>query len=140
MPVVEIAPYRLNLLRAGYLLLVVGLGLTLWPSILDPAKSWEPARGIVMAMLGAVSLLALVGLRHPLRMLPLLFWEIAWKAIWLARIALPAWHDGSLDEAMVETVVECAVVVVIIAVIPWDYVVRTFLRSPAEPWRRTRRD
>ncbi len=71
---IEIAPDRLTLLRAGYLLLIVGLGLTIWPSILDLAKSWELTHGVVVSMLGALSLLALVGLRQPLRMLPLLFW------------------------------------------------------------------
>ena len=53
----ELATWRANLLRAGYLLLIVGLGLTVWPSILDPTKAWAPDRGVIVAMLGALSLL-----------------------------------------------------------------------------------
>lgn len=135
----DVTPLRLNLLRAGYLLLVVGLGLTIWPSVLDPARGWTPDRGVIVAMLAALSLLALLGLRHPLRMLPLLFWEITWKTIWLVRIALPLWAGGRLDDAAIETAFECAMMVLIVAVVPWDHVLRAYIRAPAEPWRKRTR-
>lgn len=131
----ELATWRINLLRAGYLLLIVGLGLTVWPAILDPAKAWEPDRGVIVAMLGALSLLALVGLRHPVRMLPLLFWEISWKALWLLRVALPLWAGGRLDAAAAETAIECLIAVLIGLVIPWDHVWRAYVLAPAERWR-----
>lgn len=123
----DLASWRTNLLRAGYLLLIVGLGLTVWPSILDPARAWAPDRGVIVAMLGALSLLALMGLRHPVRMLPLLFWEITWKALWLLRVALPLWTDGRLDAAAAETAFECLMAVLIALVVPWDYVLRLHL-------------
>lgn len=133
---VEIATWRLNLLRAGYLLLVVGLGLAIWPSMLDPAISWELQRSVVVAMLGALSMLSLVGLRHPLRMLPLLFWEVAWKTIWLLRFGLPSWAGDRLDAATTQTIFDCVTVIVIVAVIPWDHVHRVYLKAPGEPLRR----
>lgn len=133
---VEIAPFRLNLLRAGYLLLIIGLGLTLWPSILDPTTRWESSRGVVVMMLAGMSLLALIGLRHPLRMLPLLFWDLAWKAVWLLRVALPAWADDRLDAAMIGIMTDCLVAIVLIAVIPWDYVFQVYLKGPGDGWRR----
>ncbi|PTQ12202.1 hypothetical protein CLG96_06520 [Sphingomonas oleivorans] len=133
---VEIAAYRLNLLRAGYLLLIIGLGLTVWPSILDPAKSWELTRGVVVAMLGALSLLALIGLRHPLRMLPLLFWEVTWKTIWLLRMALPLWAGHRLDAATTENAVECLMVILIVAVIPWDFVLQVYVKGSGDRSRR----
>ena len=131
----ELATWRANLLRAGYLLLILGLGLTVWLAILDPTRGWAPDRGVIVAMLGALSLLALVGLRHPLRMLPLLFWEVAWKALWLLRVALPLWTSGRLDAAAAETAMECLMAVLIVLVIPWDHVLRTYT-GPAERWRR----
>jgi hypothetical protein len=65
----ELSLVRLYVLRATYLLLVVGLGATIVPVLF----SHEPmARGAIPSLLGAVWLLAFVGLRYPLQMLPLL--------------------------------------------------------------------
>lgn len=131
-----IALWRVNLLRAGYLLIVLGLGLVVWPSILTPAKIWEPAHGVIAAMLAALSLLSLLGLRSPLRMLPILLWEIGWKIFWLTRVALPLWLGGRLDGEALETAIECAVVLLVVAVVPWDYVLRTYFAGTGEPWRK----
>jgi hypothetical protein len=132
----ELSVFRLNLLRAGYLILVVGLGLTIWPSILDPAKTWELYRGVVVAMLGALSALSLLGLRYPLQMLPLLFFELAWKAIWLLRMALPAWSGDRLDAATAQTVYDCLPIVAFPIFIPWRYVLERYLKRAGDPWRR----
>jgi len=60
---------RLYVLRATYLLLVVGLGAMIVPSLLNH----EPdARGVIASLLGAVWVLAWLGLRYPLQMLPVL--------------------------------------------------------------------
>lgn len=84
----EISVLRLHALRAGYLLLVVGLGLTVWPGVIHHDRPWELMQGVVHCMLAALSALAILGLRYPLQMLPLLFFELAWKTIWLlARIS-----------------------------------------------------
>ena len=58
--------------------------------------SHEPmARGVIPSLLGAVWLLAFVGLRYPLQMLPLLMFEFAWKTIWLFAFGLPQWSAGT---------------------------------------------
>ena len=62
-----VSTFRLYLLRAGYLLLVVGLGSTIWPAILDNTTTWELQRGVVVSMLGAMSVLAVLGIRYPLQ-------------------------------------------------------------------------
>lgn len=135
----ELSPLRLNLLRLGYLILVVGLGADIWPGILNPAKSWPLMTGVVVCMLGALSLLSVIGLFHPLKMLPLLFFEVTWKAIWLARIAVPLWSAGRLDADTAETFGECLLIIPFLVLIPWRYAFETFVRGPAEPWRRSGR-
>jgi hypothetical protein len=133
----DISIARLNVLRAGYLLIAAGLAATIWPTLIDHDASWPHMNSVVGAMLGALSLLAFLGLRHPLRMLPILLFELAWKAIWLGLVALPFWTAGQLDERATSTVVDCLVAVVLIPLIPWRYVVTTYVRSPGAPWRRT---
>jgi hypothetical protein len=133
-----ISPLRLNLLRLAYLLLVAGLGSIIWPAILDPTLSWPLMSGVVKCMLAALSALAVLGLRYPLKMLPLLFFEIAWKVIWLTRIALPQWTAGTLDEATTQSLFECAALVILLPLIPWDHVYRTYLTTPGDPWFRRR--
>ena len=64
---------RLYALRAGYLLLVVGLGLTIWPGVIHHEKPWTLMQGVVHCMLAAMSALAILGLRYRCGMLPLLF-------------------------------------------------------------------
>lgn len=122
----DLSTSRLWLLRGGYLLLVVGLGLTVWPAILHHAKPWELMHGVVLCMLGALSALAVLGLRHPLRMLPLLFFELAWKSIWLLAVALPAWAAHRMDADTAETAFECLMAVIFVLVIPWPWVFRRY--------------
>ena len=135
----ELSPFRLNLLRTGYVLLVVGLGSTIWPSILDPSRSWELMHGVVISMLGAMSALAVLGLRYPLRMLPLLFFEMGWKAIWLIRVALPLWSGDRLDPATTQTLYECLPIVLFPIIIPWSYVFENYAKKPGDAWRRRQR-
>jgi hypothetical protein len=125
---------RLHLMRAGYLLIAVGLALVKWP-LLPEAGTLPLYEGVTLCLLTALSLLALLGLRHPVTLLPLLLFESAWKLLWLSLVALPRSIAGDLDAATTEAVVSCSLVVVILAVTPWRYVWRNYVRSPADPRR-----
>jgi hypothetical protein len=132
----EVSVFRLYLLRAGYLLLVVGLGSEIWPTILNHTKSWELMHGVVVCMLGAMSALALLGIRYPLQMLPLLFFEVTWKLIWLLRVAVPLWSSHQMDAGTAETASNCLVGVVFLFLIPWPYVFKNYVTKPGDPWVR----
>ena len=121
---------RLHLLRAGYLFVGVGLAVVKWP-LLPGVAELPLYEGVVLCMLTAMSLLALLGLRHPVALLPVLVFESLWKLLWLGLVALPRALSGRLDAATTEMLVNCSLVVVVLAVIPWGYVARTYLRGPA---------
>lgn len=127
---------RVNLMRAGYGLMVIGLALTKWPLILGGSVASLPVyEGVVAALLTAMSLLAIVGLRYPVRMLPVLLLESLWKLIWLAAVAVPNLLAGDMSESMSSVLASVSVVVVILAVTPWDEAWRRYVRAPGEPWR-----
>ena len=125
---------RLNLLRSGYLLLVLGIGVTMWPTLLREGPKLELMHGAALSMLCAVGLLAVLGLRYPLQMLPLLMFEMTWKTIWLLRVAVPLWWADRLDADYMGTVGACLIAIVFPIVIPWTYVLDTYVRRQAEPW------
>ena len=64
-----VALWKLNVLRVGYLVMGVGLAVTKWPLLLEH-PTWGLAEGTKECLLIAMSFLAVLGLRYPLRMLP----------------------------------------------------------------------
>lgn len=131
----EVSLLRLYALRACYLLLVVGLGLTVWPGIIQPETPWTLTQGVVKCMLGAMSALAVLGFLHPLKMLPLLLFEVAWKAIWLVVVAAPLWSGGRMDADTLQATYECLLVVIFVVAIPWRHVLADYLGKPGDRWR-----
>lgn len=126
--------WRLNVMRIGYAVMVVGLALTKWPALVSGGP-WQLAEGTVLTMLVAMSVLALLGLRYPQRMLPILLFEVGWKLTWLGVVALPLWLDGNLTGSTREQTAKVLWVVIIIAVVPWRHVVRQYLLARGERWR-----
>jgi hypothetical protein len=132
----EVSLWRLYALRATYLLIAVGLGIDIWPAIIYHAKPWELWQGVVCSVLGAVSALALLGIRYPLKMLPLLFFEMVWKSIWLIVVALPLWSAHQpMDAKTSETVLACLMGVIFPIVVPWRYVVANYVTLRGDRWR-----
>ena len=131
----DVSTLRLNLLRAVYLLIGLGMGFQVWPQILTGSGDWVGSAGVVKGMLGALALLCLLGVRLPLKMLPLLLWELVWKTIWLLAVALPAWRGGTMDADIAENAFACSLVVLVYAAIPWGYVWRQYGLAAGDRWR-----
>jgi hypothetical protein len=125
----EVSLLRLYLLRGGYLLVVVGLGITVWPEVINRSGSWELMEGVVQCMLLAFWALCVLGLRYPLQMLPVLLWELAWKSVWLIVVALPIWASGHMDDSTMETVTTCLLVLIFPFVIPWRFVFANYAKK-----------
>ena len=131
-----VSTLRLYILRACYLLIVVGLGTMIWPLLLKAPEKAEHFRGVTWCILSTVALLALLGLRYPLKMLPLLFFELIWKLTWVITIGLPLRGSGQLVGAFSETWFSNIFGLILVPiVVPWGYVIRTYVREPGERWR-----
>ena len=131
---VTLPTWRLNVMRVGYLVMVVGLAVTKWPELLTGGP-WELKEGTVVTMLVAMSVLALLGLRYPQRMLPILLFEVGWKLTWLGVVALPLWADGNLTGATREQSAAVLWGAIVVAVIPWRHVVSQFVLARGDAWR-----
>ena len=127
--------WRINVLRIGYLVMGGGLAVYKWPLLFNH-EPWSLAEGTVMCLLVAMSVLALLGLRYPIRMLPILLFEVGWKALWLSLVALPLWSDGRLEGAFRTETDKVLLVVIIAAVIPWSYAFKNYVVAAGDPWRR----
>jgi hypothetical protein len=133
----KVSLLRLYVLRATYLLLVLGLGGMIVPQLIRH----EPmARGVIPSLLGSVWLLAFVGLRYPLQMLPVLMFELVWKAIWLFDFGLPQWYAGHVPPTFAEDFKAIAAGVILMPiVIPWGYVYSHYIKARGNRWSREKR-
>lgn len=123
---------RLIALRAVYAFILLGLAAFVWPALIASLPAPAHYHGVVMTMLTAFSILCALGLRYPLQMLPVLLWELLWKALWLLLVAFPRWRAGTMDAATAQTAMDCLTVVLVLAAVPWGYVLRHYARKPAE--------
>lgn len=122
-------------MRIGYLVIGVGTAVTKWPLLVNRSEPWPLFEGVSTYMLVAMGLLALLGLRYPVRMLPILLFESAWKLLWLAAVAVPLWTSGQMDPATMRVTRAVMWVVIVLAVVPWRYVVANYIFRQADPWR-----
>lgn len=129
----EVSTFRLYLMRLVYLLNFVLLGSDVWPAIFRHQGAWDPVKGVAFSFWAALSLVSGLGLRYPLKMVPLLLLQLVYKTIWLLAVGLPMWsavRSTDLAHAML-----IGVVVDVIA-IPWTHVVASYLIEPGDRWRR----
>ena len=134
-PIVEVSTVRLYLLRALYLLILVGQGTLQWPMLLNSGAAMPFWRAVGATMLGALALMAALGVRYPLQMLPLMLFEFAWKLIWVLAILLPRWWTNQMDPATMEAAPSILMGVVVPLIIPWRYVYANYVEKPGDRWR-----
>ena len=132
-----VSTLRLYVLRAAYLMIAGFLTTQILPQVITRGTQYPHMSGVARALLAALGLLALLGIRYPMKMLPILLFELAWKAIWVLAIGLPLRMANKLDPGQAQTFVDCTFgVVVCLIVIPWPYVVNAYLRTPGDRWTR----
>ena len=128
----ETSTFRLYLMRLLYLGNFVGLGFSVWPGIINHEGAWDPVSGVAFCFWAALSALSGLGLRYPLKMLPLLLLQLLYKSIWLIAVWLPLTSAGQstgLTKVMVIGLVADLIV------IPWPYVLANYVTKRGDRWR-----
>lgn len=121
--------HKLWFLRSMYGFIALGLMLTIWPDILLRDDYSADSGSVVLALLGALSLLCLLGIFRPMKMLPLLMFEFLWKLIWVLGFALPMALMDGLDPYASETLFACVIGLVLVPLaLPWRYIKKRYFQ------------
>jgi hypothetical protein len=130
----SVSLFHLYGLRIVFFLIALFLLSSTGPLLAAPPPTMMT--GAARALFVALGLMAALGIRYPLQMLPIMLFEIAWKALWLAFVGFPLWAGGRLDPANSETFFSIAVgLPLALVVVPWRYAFRNYVRRPGERWR-----
>jgi hypothetical protein len=127
---------RINiyLLRTLYALMFFMLGQTTWTEIFTHQGPWDPNKAVTWCVWTGFSVVAGLGILHPLKMLPILLLEIVYKVLWLAIVAYPLWSKGELAGSSAEGIAMVFFpVFLVVLIIPWGYVFKQY-----SPLRRER--
>lgn len=129
---IGISKFRLYLLRFFYLVNAIFLGSEVWMEIFSHKAPWESLPGVAYSFWAAFSLLAILGIFNPLRMLPVLLIQFTYKLIWLIIVAYPLWTANQLSGSSAHELaaINFKGIIVDLLVIPWPYVFQNyFLRQ-----------
>jgi len=132
----EVAIVRLYLLRAMYALIAFGLGLTVIPSVVATSGNPVDPHTVINSILIGFFAMALLGIKYPLKMLPILLLEFIWKSFWLLVFALPMYLNHELDQYTRDVAFACGMGVILTPlIIPWRYVINHYVLAKGSAWR-----
>jgi hypothetical protein len=131
----EVSLFRLYTLRASYFVMAAGLAVFVWPSVLHHSSAFALTAGVRVALLAGLGATAALGLRYPVQMLPILLFELTWKAIYLIAFAFPLWSAHQITAAAAEDIKAVLWVVIFIPLIPWRYVFSQYVLKHGERWK-----
>jgi len=131
----EVSLFRLYTLRVSYFVMAAGLAVFVWPSVLHHSSAFALTAGVRVALLAGLGATAALGLRYPVQMLPILLFELTWKAIYLIAFAFPLWSAHQITAAAAEDIKAVLWVVIFIPLIPWRYVFAQYVLKRGERWK-----
>ena len=135
--------YRINiyLLRLLYFLVVVFVARDSWTVILTHQGSWDYLQAVAYCVWAAYATLSVVGLIRPLKMLPIVLFEIFYKSIWLIIVAYPLWSKNQLVGSPAEQLTYAFLWLPLpLLAVPWPYVFRNYFSLPKRNERLAIRD
>ncbi|SNC77547.1 hypothetical protein SAMN06265337_4135 [Hymenobacter gelipurpurascens] len=119
---------RLNIYRLRLLFTLVFFFLTYesWAHILTHRGPWDNANAAAWFMWGSYSVISVIGIRRPLKVRPIVLFEVVYKVAWLSVVAYPLWVKQELIGSPAESMTRVFIWVVLpIVAMPWRYFLRT---------------
>lgn len=133
-----VRPVNIYLLRTLFLLMFLFVGYDSWSYLLKHEGAWDPMRAAAWSMFASYSLLSILGVVRPLKMLPIMVFMVFYKCIWLLFVAYPLWAAGQLAGSPAEGMAKVFMwVPVAIVAVPWKYALDTYVLNRRETRRWT---
>ncbi|MCI0349136.1 MAG: hypothetical protein L0Z53_06885 [Acidobacteriales bacterium] len=130
----ELSKVRLYAMRFIYLGTGIFVGINAWTALITRTTPWDPLHGIAFSFWAAYSVLMLLGVRFPVKMLPLLLLQLFYKLTWLIAVAYPLWLGGQWNPWGSALFRSCAIAAVVdLIVIPWPFVFQNYLKAIFKP-------
>jgi hypothetical protein len=133
--ILEVSLFRLYTLRAAYFVMAAGLGVYIWPAVIHHTNELATTHGVQFALLAGLGAAAALGLRYPVQMLPVLLFELTWKAIYLIAFALPLWSAHGINAGTTEDIKAVLMAVIFMPLIPWRYVFANYVLKHGDRWK-----
>jgi hypothetical protein len=125
----EVSRVRLYVLRATCVLFFAAGPFIALPDVIHPDAT---SRGLMSSLVAGFWVMSILGLRDPLRIMPIFLFEFAWKTIWLLAFGLPRWSSGVNAPHLRQDLWEIGAFPFLLAlIIPWGYVWRRYVRPLA---------
>lgn len=128
-PTIGLSKFRISLLRFYYALMIFVLGIDVWTEIITHEAVWEPNAAVAYSLWATFAVLSIIGLVHPVKMIPIILLNITYKIIWLTIVAYPLWSKNQLEDSVAEGLTRSNFIGFIIDIfaIPWIYVFKNYI-------------
>jgi len=124
----DVSRINIYLLRLLFTLMFVFLSYDSWSHILTHSGTWQNTDAAAWCMWGSCSLISIIGIIRPLKMLPIVLFEIVYKVAWLMVVAYPLWVKDELAGSSAEEMAGVFIWVVLpILAMPWRYFFATHI-------------
>jgi hypothetical protein len=121
---------RINIyvMRLFFALMFIFVATNSWKVLFTHQGPWDPTRAVAWCTWAAYSTLALLGVFHTLRMLPIMIFMIFYKGLWLIFVAYPLWSAGTLKGSPAEEMAYMfSGIIIPIIFMPWKYVFKKYV-------------
>jgi hypothetical protein len=126
----DVRNINIYLLRGLFFLMAFVLGYEVWSYILGHSGAWNSDNAVVYCVLAGFTVLSLLGIINPIKMLPLLLLEIFYKVLWLMLVAYPLWSTDQIAGSPIEKrVFSFSLVTLAIIAMPWGYAFKTYIKN-----------
>jgi len=130
---------RMGWLKGMYIYTIVGaggfgLGIVVIPEVMKSVVRWPVTDPIAFGIIGSVyvafGILSILGLRSPLKFVPVLLFQLCYKSVWFIGVALPLLVTAQFPTyAILLAIILATYIIGDIIAIPFSYV---FAKQPEQ--------